>query len=638
MADNKTNIESPSVEQLIPQQLVGDSQALIEFLKEYYKFLNQDQGPTQVINTIVQNKDLDDAVDAYIDMVRKEIGYGIATKLEANKVNLYKHIGEFYRSKGSIDSFKLLFRLLFNKNVEISLPKEQILVASDGRWVQQTSLFVNVSAGNAFDLVNSFVTINNTDGSSVIVEVERVRKYNDSGIFELIISRLFVGQINNAATFIENSITGTVIDSLSAYSVTYSGQTGFKVGQLLDVVSGSITGTKVKVTSVNVTGGITGIEFLEFGANYPSTVTLQISVDTSSLNNSILIGSLLTDTSAENIEALKISDPEKAIISFTNTAVSRYSGSYSTNKGFLSDDIYLQDNYYYQQYSYAIKADEQFSQYEGIVKQTIHPSGMIMFGEFEITNQIDATAAIQLLGRLYRGFYRDEVRTDDTDTIFDITKPLAHTATTSQFVLYEFTKGVANTDDIINTSDLHEKFSTKPLAHTATTSQHVYRNITKPFEELIDAQDSNLVEGPQAYANDYFLQDYSTDLTIDTLKGYKWNLTKPHFENITTSQIDPIFNFTKSNTDLVNTSQTVDKNITKPIFNYVDGDDQIQTIDTQKVLSTNVLSIDELSSDIDKPLPGDSINTIVDGMAEINPYSPFYFEEHYSGGARSDFT
>jgi len=43
MADNKTNIESPSVEQLIPQQLVGDSQALIEFLKEYYKFLNQDQ-------------------------------------------------------------------------------------------------------------------------------------------------------------------------------------------------------------------------------------------------------------------------------------------------------------------------------------------------------------------------------------------------------------------------------------------------------------------------------------------------------------------------------------------------------------------------------------------------------------------
>ena len=638
MADNRTNIESPSVEQLIPQQLVGDSQALIEFLKEYYKFLNQDQEPTHVINTIIQNKDLDDAVDAYIDMVRKELGHGMATKLEANKVNLYKHIGEFYRSKGSIDSFKLLFRLLFNKNVEISLPKEQILVASDGRWVQQTSLFVNISTGNAFDLVNSFVTINNTNGSSVIVEVERVRKYDDSGIFELIVSRLFVGQINDAATFTENSITGTVINSLSAYSISYSGEDGFKVGQLLDVVSGSINGTKVKVTSVNATNGITGIEFLEFGANYPSTVTLQVSVYTTSLNNGILIGSVITDTSVENIEALKVSNPEKAIIYFTSTAVSRYSGSYSTNKGFLSDDIYLQDNFYYQQYSYAIKADEQFSQYESIVKQTIHPSGMIMFGEFEITNEIDATAAIQLLGRLYRGFYSDAVRTDDTDTIIDTTKPLAHTATTSQFVIYEFTKGVANTDDIVNTSDLHEKFSTKPLAHTATTSQHVYRNITKPFEELIESQDSNLVEGPQVYANDYFLQDYSTDLTIDTLKGYKWNLTKPFFESIATSQIDPIFNFTKSDTDLVNTSQIVDKNTTKRLVDVVGAESEDLIFDTQKVLSTNVLSSEQLSNDMDKPLPGDSINTIVDGMAEINPYSPFYFEEHYSGGPRSDFT
>ena len=599
MADNRTNIESPSVEQLIPQQLVGDSQALIEFLKEYYKFLNQDQEPTHVINTIIQNKDLDDAVDAYIDMVRKELGHGMATKLEANKVNLYKHIGEFYRSKGSIDSFKLLFRLLFNKNVEISLPKEQILVASDGRWVQQTSLFVNISTGNAFDLVNSFVTINNTNGSSVIVEVERVRKYDDSGIFELIVSRLFVGQINDAATFTENSITGTVINSLSAYSISYSGEDGFKVGQLLDVVSGSITGTKVKVTSVNATNGITGIEFLEFGANYPSTVTLQVSVDTTSLNNGILIGSVITDTSVENIEALKVSNPEKAIIYFTSTAVSRYSGSYSTNKGFLSDDIYLQDNFYYQQYSYAIKADEQFSQYESIVKQTIHPSGMIMFGEFEITNEIDATAAIQLLGRLYRGFYSDAVRTDDTDTIID---------------------------------------TTKPLAHTATTSQHVYRNITKPFEELIESQDSNLVEGPQVYANDYFLQDYSTDLTIDTLKGYKWNLTKPFFESIATSQIDPIFNFTKSDTDLVNTSQIVDKNTTKRLVDVVGAESEDLIFDTQKVLSTNVLSSEQLSNDMDKPLPGDSINTIVDGMAEINPYSPFYFEEHYSGGPRSDFT
>ena len=431
MADNKTNIESPSVEQLIPQQLVGDSQALIEFLKEYYKFLNQDQEPTQVINTIVQNRDLDDAVDAYIDMVRKELGYGMATQLEANKVNLYKHIGEFYRAKGSIDSFKLLFRLLFNKNVEISLPKEQILVASDGRWVQQTSLFTDISAGVPFDLVNTFVDVVNTDGSIVKVEVERVRHYQE-GVYELVVSRFFVGNILNNATFTSSGVTGTVINSLSGFKIDYPGQK-FKVGQLLDVVYGQAIGTKIKVTSVNVSGGITGLEFLSFGVGYPEDFTSQLvpvgfdysfSFDsntdtyTGSLNDQVAtseylyleinpycygfgdlqadgtqyasadyfqeiyteglefvrisddkyfaeaylegqraIGAIaaedsddsnvtqqdLTDTDSATLITLQSLYPNRAIVSFTNTPVSKYAGSYSTNKGFLSDDIYLQD-------------------------------------------------------------------------------------------------------------------------------------------------------------------------------------------------------------------------------------------------------------------------------------------------------
>ena len=498
MADNKTNIESPSVEQLIPQQLVGDSQALIEFLKEYYKFLNQDQEPTQVINTIVQNRDLDDAVDAYIDMVRKELGYGMATQLEANKVNLYKHIGEFYRAKGSIDSFKLLFRLLFNKNVEISLPKEQILVASDGRWVQQTSLFTDISAGVPFDLVNTFVDVVNTDGSIVKVEVERVRHYQE-GVYELVVSRFFVGNILNNATFTSSGVTGTVINSLSGFKIDYSGQK-FKVGQLLDVVHGQAIGTKIKVTSVNVSGGITGLEFLSFGVGYPEDFTSQLvpvgfdysfSFDsntdtyTGSLNDQVssseflyleinpytsdvqpyfaevylegqravsTIGAQgiensdvnqqdLTEADAETLTTLQSLYPNRAIVSFKNTPVSRYAGSYSTNKGFLSDDIYLQDNFYYQQFSYVIKTDEQFSKYEGLVKQTIHPSGMVMFGEFEITNELDASSVIALLATLFRTGFQDVVETSQSTFDRTIIKPAEagnEIVNTSQFVYYEF--------------------------------------------------------------------------------------------------------------------------------------------------------------------------------------------------------
>ena len=627
MADNKTNIESPSVEQLIPQQLVGDSQALIEFLKEYYKFLNQDQEPTQVINTIVQNRDLDDAVDAYIDMVRKELGYGMATQLEANKVNLYKHIGEFYRAKGSIDSFKLLFRLLFNKNVEISLPKEQILVASDGRWVQQTSLFTDISAGVPFDLVNTFVDIVNTDGSTIKVEVERVRHYQE-GIYELVVSRFFVGNILNNATFTSSGVTGTVINSLSGFKIDYPGQK-FKVGQLLDVVHGQAIGTKIKVTSVNVSGGITGLEFLSFGVGYPEDFTSQLvpvgfdysfSFDsntdtyTGSLNDQVssseflyleinpytsdvqpyfaevylegqravsTIGAQgientnvsqqdLTESDAETLTTLQSLYPNRAIVSFKNTPVSRYAGSYSTNKGFLSDDIYLQDNFYYQQFSYVIKTDEQFSTYEGLVKQTIHPSGMAMFGEFEITNELDASSVIALLATLFRTGFQDVVQTSESTFDKTIIKspPLDQDEVfTSQFVYYEFTKPLEETV-LVPDDDFYEL--TKPEVDEIFSTEAIQDfHVTKPLINEVIAEDTSLLETADAYALDYFRQDYSEGLIYDTTLGFYWELTKPLTEEQFATETTFEFNVNLSKTDELITSQTVDYELTKPLAHLV---------------------------------------------------------------------
>jgi hypothetical protein len=657
MADNKTNIESPSVEQLIPQQLVGDSQALIEFLKEYYKFLNQDQEPTQVINTIVQNRDLDDAVDAYIDMVRKELGYGMATQLEANKVNLYKHIGEFYRAKGSIDSFKLLFRLLFNKNVEISLPKEQILVASDGRWVQQTSLFTDISAGVPFDLVNTFVDIVNTDGSTVKVEVERVRHYQE-GIYELVVSRFFVGNILNNATFTSNGVTGTVINSLSGFQIDYPGKK-FKVGQLLDVVYGQAIGTKIKVTSVNVSGGITGLEFLSFGVGYPEDFTSQLvpvgfdynfnynsdtETYTGSLNDQVssseyiyleinpycfgfdelqadgtqyaasdyfsevygeglefvrisddkyfaeayldgqrAIGTAtvknndnadvtqsdLSETDAATLTALQSLYPNRAIVSFTNTPVSKYSGSYSTNKGFLSDDIYLQDNFYYQQFSYVIKTDEQFSTYEGLVKQTIHPTGMAMFGEFEITNELDASSVIALLATLFRTGFQDVIETSESTFNRTIIKspPLDQDEVfTSQFVYYEFTKPL---EELVLTPNEASYELTKPEVDEIFSTEAIQDfHITKPLISEVIAEDTSLFETADAYALDYFRQDYSEGLIYDTTLGFIIEAQKPFYENI--NALTTLFEFSTNlgKFDEIITSQIVNYELTKPLNTF----------------------------------------------------------------------
>ena len=52
----RSNIESSKLESLIPRQLIADAGGLIEFIKEYYRFMHEEQGPSYVINNILANK------------------------------------------------------------------------------------------------------------------------------------------------------------------------------------------------------------------------------------------------------------------------------------------------------------------------------------------------------------------------------------------------------------------------------------------------------------------------------------------------------------------------------------------------------------------------------------------------------
>lgn len=54
-------------------------------------------------------------------------------------------------------------------------------------------------------------------------------------------------------------------------------------------------------------------------------------------------------------------------------------GMFKSNKGFLSDSIYLQDSYYYQRYSYDINIGLPRSLWEGVFNRSIHPAGFKKF-------------------------------------------------------------------------------------------------------------------------------------------------------------------------------------------------------------------------------------------------------------------
>jgi hypothetical protein len=59
-------------------------------------------------------------------------------------------------------------------------------------------------------------------------------------------------------------------------------------------------------------------------------------------------------------------------------------GLFTTANGFLSDKKYVQDSYYYQQFSYVLKTGKNVADWKNAFTRLIHPAGFKFFGEIAI--------------------------------------------------------------------------------------------------------------------------------------------------------------------------------------------------------------------------------------------------------------
>ena len=69
-------------------------------------------------------------------------------------------------------------------------------------------------------------------------------------------------------------------------------------------------------------------------------------------------------------------------------------GYYRSSKGFLSDDIYLHDNDYYQEYSYEILSKISVDRYSDMFKKVMHVAGTKFFGSALIVEEANAALAL----------------------------------------------------------------------------------------------------------------------------------------------------------------------------------------------------------------------------------------------------
>jgi hypothetical protein len=517
-----------TVARQLPEFIREDYPTFVAFVEAYYEYLQaQDVDLTQL-------RDIDTTLTSFVEYFKKELAVNLPVIVEDERLLLQK-VKDLYLSKGSEGSFKLLFRLLFGKNVELTYPGTTMLRTSDGRWNQEISVFVQVEYGNPSDLVGRLVDIVSGDRiirvlvdrkEELIGEVERIVDLGGN-IYEIFLDKRFFGTIS-AGDRIKygNTFQGQILPATTYLRITQPGK-NFRVGQVFELQSGGGTGALVKVTQVLPGGGMKTGELIKFGIGYTTSFALsilasntvtakEVPLTSSSARNGenlilgdtvpgmgelgyINLADYVTETYVDgayagsiirefslNAKNINIDSLEPAVLEITLGALNRYPGYFETNNGFPSDSIYIQDSKYYQAFSYVLRIDERLASYKSAVKSMVHPAGMKLFAEYNITNSFNLGVALESLVKSLGIGVNDTIDNITDFSTLSISKSLSDAQSSiSDGVFYlSSTKGLA--DATVGTwSDDYTLAISKAVSSSVGPLDDVLTNsIDKSLEDL----------------------------------------------------------------------------------------------------------------------------------------------------------
>jgi hypothetical protein len=117
--------------------------------------------------------------------IKKQISPGFEERnffTGLNASNFVKNIKSFYNSKGSDESFRILFGALYGKNVDVIKPRDFLIRPSDAQYRVTKDLVVEVIQGDPYKLINSTVYQDQTDfielAQGTVVEVTKLIRKN----------------------------------------------------------------------------------------------------------------------------------------------------------------------------------------------------------------------------------------------------------------------------------------------------------------------------------------------------------------------------------------------------------------------------------------------------------------------------
>lgn len=287
----------------LPEFIQNDYAKFVSFIDKYYEYLDTDGKPANLLLN-KDYSDIDELNDAELNKRTLELAEDFPQILQADRKFLLKNIKSIYESKGSERSIKAYFKLLYNEEVEVDYPSKNILRASDGIWIEETSVRA-VSGFNNYEVLQlngkvADIKYYETTGSvtllkTIPITIPRVEKlaYTSPQAYEVVIE-LPAGVTDVPGPGSQATATATVVAGVITQIDVVNGGYGYVAAPVVEIYDTN-GGAGATARAVVKNGEVSSIVVNDGGSGYnPLTTSVSFNTDT--------VRSFIVDRDATSIE------------------------------------------------------------------------------------------------------------------------------------------------------------------------------------------------------------------------------------------------------------------------------------------------------------------------------------------------
>jgi hypothetical protein len=284
---------SPFIESQFPSFYQEEGEVFIDFVKTYYEWMERyntvtgEKGILRDSRSLLEYRDVDDTLQQFVIHFKNKYINSLPENVVADKQLLMKHILDLYRSKGTERSYNLLFKMLFNEDIEVYVPSKEIFKLSDGDWVVPRYIEVSDSP-YLTDMIGKEI-YSSSSFSTAVVENYFTKNVNKKIINVLELTNL-QGHFKYGEKVLCDSIDAItpynapeVFGSLSSVSIT-DGGLGFEVGDILQITESGVGGL-ARVKAVRRKNGEVTFSLINGGTGFSMNAVINVDGKAISMSN-----------------------------------------------------------------------------------------------------------------------------------------------------------------------------------------------------------------------------------------------------------------------------------------------------------------------------------------------------------------